>query len=247
MHFDYTLAEPESVPLGVIVLKADETLENDLRRLFPQRSVALHVSRVPSGTEVTGDTLRAMADHLTTSAALFPDPTRFAAVGYGCTSGASVIGSDRVASLVQAGCHTRAVTDPVSALVAACAALDVKRLGILSPYVEEVSATLRAVLHQRGIETPVFGSFDEAREERVVRIAPESVIASALTLAGQGGIDALFLSCTNLRTLDVIEQIEGQTGLPVLSSNLVFAWHLAQLAGVVPGHAIGRLMRASRG
>ena len=245
MRFAYDLDDERVATLGVIVLKADETLENDLRRLFPHRDVALHVTRVSSGAEVTGETLRAMADHLTAAAALFPDPTRFDAVGYGCTSGASVIGPARVARLVKAGCATQAVTDPVSALVAACAHLGITRLAILSPYVEDVSATLRRVLEAQGIETPVFGSFDESREEKVARIAPGSIIDAAVSLAGRGGVDGIFLSCTNLRTLDLVGTIERRTGLPVLSSNLVFAWHLARLAGLRTTELDARLLTFS--
>jgi maleate isomerase len=44
-------------------------------------------------------------------------------------------------------------------------------------------------------------------------------------------VDGLFLSCTNLRTLDVIAPLEEKLKMPVLSSNLVLAWHLSQIAG----------------
>ncbi|MEO0916377.1 MAG: Asp/Glu racemase, partial [Pseudomonadota bacterium] len=56
--------------------------------------------------------------------------------------------------------------------------------------------------------------------------------------------EAVFLSCTNLRTLDVIERIEAKIQRPVLSSNQVLAWHLCMLASV--SHrtdAPGRLFR----
>ena len=59
-------------------------------------------------------------------------------------------------------------------------------------------------------------------------------------------LDALFISCTNLRTLDVIEEIEQKTGMPVLSSNLVLAWHLLDLVGLKPSaDAPGRIWTAS--
>ncbi|PJE33778.1 Asp/Glu racemase, partial [Pseudooceanicola lipolyticus] len=130
------------------------------------------------------------------------------------------------------GAKTRAVTEPVSALVAACATLGLTRLAILSPYVAAVSERLRAVLAGQGIETPVFGSFEESEEARVARFAPESIHAAAVDLVRTGGVDGLFLSCTNLDTLDIIAPLEAETGLPVLSSNLVLAWHLGRLAGV---------------
>jgi maleate isomerase len=245
MHFKYDTIDPIGTrgTFGFIVLAPDETLENEMIRLLHAPGIALHVSRVPSAPEVRSETLVHMTDHMTDAAKLLPDSLQFDVVAYACTSGTSVIGASRVASLVAAGCHTRHVTDPVSALIAACRHLKVTRLALLSPYVEDVSAALRGVLKASGgIETAVFGSFDEAREARVARIAPQSIVDAATALVDRGGVDALFMSCTNLRTLEVIEEIEQATGLPVMSSNQVLGWHMARLAGIEPAGRYGRLM-----
>ena len=230
--FPYTLSPDPRPTLGLIVLQSDETIEVDFHRLIPD--APLMVSRVPSGLEVTQDTLSAMAATLPAAAGMFPDAARFAAIGYGCTSGTAVIGQSRVASLIGGAAKTQAVTEPVSALIAACAALGLTNLALLSPYIETVSQTLRDVLAANGIATPVFGSFKEAEEAKVARIAGPSVITAATALAARGGADALFLSCTNLRTLDVVARIEQDTGLPVLSSNLALAWHMRRLSGLGP-------------
>lgn len=237
MTYPYATVPDLDAALGLIVLQADETLEGDMRAMLPLET-ALYISRVPSGDDVTPETLGAMAAHLTASAALLPKAARFASVGYGCTSGSAEIGSDRVAGFIHDGVATDHVTNPLAALIAACGALGVTRLALLSPYVAEVSATLRTVLAGQGITTPAFGSFDEAEESKVVRIAPESIVAAAVDLAGQGGTEAIFLSCTNLRTLGVIDLIEARTGLPCLSSNQVLAWDMTRKSGIrakIPG------------
>jgi len=245
MAYPYALADRigTRATLGLIVLQPDETIEHDFRRLLPVDDVTLYVSRIPSGTEVSGDTLALMRDDLPEAARLFPPALDFDVVGYGCTSGTSVIGADVVADLVRGACRVGVVTEPVTSLVAACAALGASRIGFLSPYVAEVSASLRDTLQLAGIAAPVFGSFDEAVETRVARIAPRSIVDAAVQLAQQGGIDALFLSCTNLRTLDVIADIEAQTGLPVLSSNLVLAWDMARKSGIRLHGDWGKLSR----
>lgn len=216
--------------LGLVALHVDERIEADFRRLIPD-TVDLMVSRVPSGLDVTPETLARMEEDLPRAAGLLPGSVEFDVIGYACTSGAAQIGSARVAERLREGARTRDVTDPVMALVAACGALGLRRLALLSPYVEEVSDRLRKVLAEQGIETLVFGTFAESEEARVARITPDSVARAARELVAEGGVDGLFLSCTNLDTLPVIGALEREIGVPVLSSNLVLAWHILRLAG----------------
>ncbi len=237
-RYSYTRASDTAAPLGMIVLQTDETVESDLRRMLPIDQ-PLYVSRVPSAPQVTPESLRAMSGHITQAASLLPQAVPYAGVGYGCTSASAQIGTAEVAKLIGAGVQTAHVTDPLSALIAACEALGITRLGFLSPYTADVSDRLRDALGAAGIETPVFGSFEEADEASVVRIAPQSINEAACDLTAQGSTEGIFLSCTNLRTLDVIEQIEGRIGLPCLSSNQVLAWALGRcidLPVAIPGH-----------
>ena len=64
-----------------------------------------------------------------------------------------------------------------------------------------------------------------------MRISGASVMEAATELVRGAQVDGIFLSCTNLRTLDLITQLEAALNMLVLSSNLVLAWHLAQLSG----------------
>lgn len=239
--YDIDLATPPCI--GLVALQSDETIEQDFRRLIPA-DARLYVTRVPSAPEVSRETLAAMERHLPEAAGLLPPSVRFDAIGYGCTSGTSVIGQMRIADLVREGRASVEVSEPVSALIAACTTLGIRRLAFLSPYVEDVSDTLRGVLRENGIETPLFGSFDVAEEAKVARIDGASIISAAGALVRDGnGVDGLFLSCTNLQTLDVIGEIEHRIGLPVLSSNQVLAWHLGTLAGApISGEGFGRLI-----
>jgi len=228
--------------LGLIVLQADETIENEFRRIIPSH-VTMHVSRVPSGREVTTGSLNEMENHIGQSAKLFPSPMSFDAVGYGCTSGTSVIGIERIGELVRSGTSATAVTEPISALIAACRHHGVIRLAFLSPYIGNVSSTMRLVLAANGIETPVFGSFETSGEAVVARISPDSILQAAVQLGNNPDVEAIFISCTNLRTLDVISAIEDRTGKPVFSSNQVLGWHMCQLAGIAPAKGkFGRLL-----
>ncbi len=227
-EFAYTsIPQEERRPtIGLIVLQTDITIERELALWLPPSDYNVLVSRVPNGVEVTEETLGAMANHITHSAELFPQDTSFDAVAYCCTSGTSVIGAGKVADLVKQGCDTARVTDPVTALAAACKKRGIKKLAFLSPYIESVSSHLRDVVAAEGIESPVFGSFNEGEDSKVAWIDPDSIRKAARALAEQGGVDGLFMSCTNLKTHGLVEELEQELGMPVLSSNYVLAEHL---------------------
>ena len=55
--------------------------------------------------------------------------------------------------------------------------------------------------------------------------------AAAIEMGQRTDCDAVFLSCTNLRTLRVLHSVEAQIKKPVLSSNQVLAWQMAGQAG----------------
>jgi maleate isomerase len=232
-RYTYTRSLDGPAPLGLVVLQTDETIEADMRRMLPPET-PLYITRVPSAPDVSPQSLRAMTDHITYAASLLPQAIGFSGIGYGCTSATAQIGAVEVANLIRAGAQTDRVSDPLTALIAACRALEVTQLGFLSPYTSDVSGKLREALSNVGIATPAFGSFEEVNEANVVRIAPQSIIDAACDLAAQGGVQAIFLSCTNLRTLEVIEAIEVRTGLPCISSNQALGWHLCPTAQV-PG------------
>jgi len=232
-RFPYRLVGPigSAATLGLVVLQADETIEQDFRRLFPQPDVALYVSRIPSGAEITPDTIAEMEVELPRAASLFPRPAAFDVTAYACTSGTTLIGADRVAALIGANVTTRAVTNPLTAAFAAFEALGAGALGIVSPYVSSVADAMRDAFEAQGFAVPATLSFGEQVEARVARIDPASIREAALRVAAEPGVEAVFLSCTNLRTLDIIDGLEQSIGRPVVSSNQALAWHMARLGG----------------
>ena len=244
-HAAYRLSEPDGRRrLGLIVLQVDETIEEDFRRLLAP-STALHVTRIASGAELTPETIAEMEARLPAAAGLLPPAVDFDAVGYACTSGTTLIGAERVAALVSSGCRTRAVTEPLTAALAAMGHLGARRIGIVSPYIASVAEPVRRAFEAAGVEVSATISFGEEVEARVARIDPASITEAAREVAGRGDVDMVFLSCTNLRTLDVIDGLEATLGLPVFGSNMALAWDMARRAGAgLAPAAPGRLFRA---
>jgi maleate isomerase len=230
--------------LGLVVLQVDETIEQEFRRLLAA-DTALYVTRIASGAELTPESIAAMEARLPAAAALLPPAVRFDAVGYACTSGTTLIGAERVAALIGGACTTKAVTEPLTASIMAMRTLGARRIGFVSPYVPSVAEPMQAAFEAAGLTVPCAVSFGEEVEARVARIDPASVAQAARDVASGGEVDMIFLSCTNLRTLDVIDALEAELGIPVVSSNLALAWDIARRTGAAMAQsAPGRLMCA---
>jgi len=211
-----------------VVLQSDEVLEQELRAWLPQDYRLLH-TRIPNDTNVSAETLGAMADRLPTSVSLLPKNIPYSVVAYGCTSASTLIGEARVEELVQSVLPNVAVTNPLTALKACLAAHNINRIALLTPYVPSVSKAMLDDLEKSGIEVVQSATFSEPDDEQVARISGKSVMNAMLGLGQNEQCEAVFGACTNLRSLSFLERAKQQMGKPALTSNSVLAWHIQQL------------------
>ncbi len=230
--------------LGLLVLQTDQTIEDEFRFVLPD-GAALYGARLRSPAEITPDNLRAMENEIAGTVGLLPD-LRFDVVGFGCTSGALVIGESQIAARVREVMPDVKVTEPVSAAIAAMAALGVRNIGLLTPYIANINHALREAFIERGLSIPVMGSFNEPDDNRVARITPQSIEGAILKIGSAPECDAIFISCTSMRVARIAERVEARLGKPVTSSNHALAWHMLRLAGYdEPISGLGRLYRAT--
>ncbi len=223
-------ADGKITRLGLIVLQSDETIENEFRRIFSDPSTALYHTRISSAPEVTPETLALMEKEIPHAVQMFPR-VELDAIGYACTSGATVIGPENIAKAVQSIRPTTLVTDPLTATIAWCRANKVTRLGFLTPYIASVSDGMRTKLVDAGLEIVSFGSFEQEDEHTVATISESSILA-AVEVINTAECQAIFISCTNLRALNVVKSAQRILGKPIVSSNTALAWHLRELANV---------------
>lgn len=228
--------------LGLVVLQTDETIEGDFRAFVPAEGIALYNTRIPFEPVVTQETLARMEGDLAQSVSLLPGGARFDAIGYGCTSGSAVIGEERIEEIVRSAVPAAKVTNPLTAAKAALAALDARRIAMVTPYVPSVSGALIERFGEGGIETAALASFEILEDAAVARITPASVLDAIVTTGQAHECDAVFASCTSLRTGAIIAEAERRLGRPVITSNQALAWHMMRLAGIPGGPAaLGRL------
>ena len=217
--------------IGLLVLESDQTMEAEFRVLTDVAGVSVYHARLANDVDVTPETLAKMEAELPIAARLIPQDMGLKSIGYGCTSGATIIGEDRVAHILNAAHPDVPSTNPLTAAKAALRTLGVKRLGLLTPYAPDVTQAMQARFTAAGIDVTLVGSFYESDDRVVGRIDPQSILDATLAV-GQGDCDGVFVSCTSLRTAGMIEQAEQMLGKPVTASNHALAWHLLRLAGI---------------
>ncbi|MPZ84885.1 MAG: maleate cis-trans isomerase [Actinophytocola sp.] len=221
--------------LGVIVPSTNTTVEPEFGAHVPA-GVAVYATRVLVAEVATeaekAASLLAMHAHLERAVAelvsLGAD-----AVAYACTSVSFLAGRD--SDEVMCAELTRRYGVPIvttsNALVAALTALSATTLAVATPYVAPVADGAVAYLTQAGFRVAgrndlhVLSNLDKGRLEPTASHA-------AATAMDTGGADAVVISCTNWRTLDVLRAVEVDTDLPAVSSNLATLWALLRLAGV---------------
>jgi maleate isomerase len=228
--------------IGLVALATDHVCELDLRQIVPQDRLPLYVSRIGFAPEITVETLGAMRDGITGAAELILAGGRLDVIAYGCTSGTMVIGEDEVFARLRAARPGIACTTPPTAALAALRALGMRRIAVLTPYIEEVNRRVQQYFGARDLDIAAFGAFNKESDAEIAAIAPASIVAAARALDAPD-IDGLFLSCTGLRGVAVVEEIEAMLGKPVVTSNQAMAWHAMRLAGYhEPVAGFGRLL-----
>jgi maleate isomerase len=228
--------------IGMLVLKTDQTVEFEAAQILSRvQGVTLHHARLFNDFEITRDTLMAMQPLIPEAAKLLPVEWGFKSIGYACTSGAMVIGEGEVERLVRSVHPGSSVTNPLTGGLAALAALGCRRIGVLTPYARSVNDGVIAALEARGLEVTAFASYEEPDDNLVGKIAVADIVRASVALATNADVEAVFVSCTSLRTIDAIPAIEAASGKPVTSSNHGMIWHMLRQAGI--GEPIGGLGR----
>ena len=244
MDFELDDGIAHRAAIGLIVLGTDNTIEYEFRRMLAGiDGVAFFESRIHNAPTITPETLAEMEAGMTAAAALILPGAPLDVMAYGCTSGAMVIGEETVFARIREVRPGIPCTTPITGAMAGFEALGVKRIALLTPYVDEINQTMRRFIEERGVAVPVMGSYNNENDLEVARISTRSVRDAAIALGREPNVDAVFVSCTGLRVVDIVEELEAELGKPVTSSNHALAWHSLRLAGYtepVPG--FGRLM-----
>ncbi|MEU4996604.1 decarboxylase [Streptomyces sp. NPDC021622] len=219
-----------------VVAPFDFALDRELWRWVPDE-VSLHLTRTPYvPVEVSLDLARLVSEHETLGEAVRAlSAAEPEVLAYACTSGSFVGGIAGERAMCEAMTREGAVTSVTTsgALLEALDDLGARRIALVTPYTWSVTQSLEDYLAEAGVT--VIGRAYLGLTRHIWKV-PYRDVADMARRAVQGGVDALFISCTNLPTYDVIPQLEAELRVPVISANQVTMWSALRRLGT---HAVG--------
>lgn len=232
-HLPYSLSDGfgATARIGLVVLASDYTIDHEFREVFVDSDIDYFSARVANSPNITPQTLAAMKEKIAGTLSLILPEDKLDVVAYACTSASVVLGEQTVFSEIRKVHPNAACTTPITAAFRAFDAMGAKRIAVLTPYTEDVNKTLSEYIVNAGYEVPVFGSFNEALDPVVARIDEASIVNAVNTLLQDTEVDMVFISCTSVRFMQSVVQLESSLGIPVTSSNHALAWHCLRLAG----------------
>jgi maleate isomerase len=221
----------EQSGVGVVV-PFDFALDRELWRWVPD-DITLHITRMPYAPMPAN---LEMAVHISDPALVadgFDDVRAISplVMAYACTSGSFIGGLAGEAALVSAmlGAGAPAAVTTSGALLQALRHLNLSRIATVTPYVAEITVGLTAFLAEAGVDVIAAAGLGLISD---IWTVPYDVTVGLVRDTVTADAQAVFISCTNLPTYDVIASLERELGKPVLTANQVTMWSAC--------HAIGR-------
>ena len=228
--------------IGLLVPSSNSTVEVEFYRALPH-DVSLHVARLPI-TQVNPESIAGMVDPLETeSKKLASANVDVIVLGAAAPSFLKGMGYDREMSSRIAQATGKPATTASTALLQSLAALGTKRVALGTAYTTRVNDIAIAFLRANGIEvvkTECLGCEDNLE---IGRLDVQSACDLGRRIACPEAQAIAFL-CTNWQSMAIIEQLERDTGLPVLSSTQFSVWAALKTIGyegTIEGY--GRLLR----
>ena len=234
----------ESNPrIGLLALSTDLTIERDFQSICHSLPINLFVNRIHNENPLTKENLLKMYDQLESITEKILPGEKINTVAYGCTSGTIAIGEDKVKEKIQLakpGCH---VTTPITSAIKAFNKMNVKKIAVFTPYPETVNKTISEYLIKKNINVISFSTFNLDLDVDFARVDPK-YLSEILTKLNINDADALFVSCTALPALEILEEVEKKINKPVFSSNQTLIWDSIRSVGYTSSiKGYGRLLR----
>ena len=209
--------------VGLITLASDFRIEKDFNNVIYGKDIDLYCNRIKCYNPLTNETLKKMADDIPkVTENILPDQ-KLDCVAYGCTSGTIAVGYHSIFEKVNLAKPNTKVTTPITSAINALKILKIKRLSIFTPYTDEINQSVINYFKKENIEIVELSYLDIASDLDIGKVDPQHIF-DTLTKIDLTNSDALFVSCTALPVLKIINELEKKISKVVLSSNQTLIW-----------------------
>jgi maleate isomerase len=215
---------------GLIVPSSNSTMEAEFWRLGSGWA-SVHTARMRL-QKITVDDLEKMEEQMLEAAVRLAD-AEVNVIGYGCTSGSLFKGKNfdnEIERKIKEKTGISAVAT-AKAVIEALNGLQIYRICVATPYIEGINELVKRYLVQNKKDVLRIKGLGIEQNTEVGSQEPDVAYAlakRAFVPEAQG----IFISCTNFRTIEVIEQLEEELRVPVVSSNTATLWAMMKKAGI---------------
>ena len=229
--------------VGLLALSTDLTIENDFQSVCQKLPFDLFVNRIHNENPLTKENLLKMYDQIESVTEKILPGQKVNTIAYACTSGTIAIGEDKVKEKIQLakpGCY---VTTPITSAIKAFTEMNVKKIALFTPYPESVNKTILEYFSRKNINITSFSTFNIDLDEDIASVDPKYLLKTLVEL-NISDAEALFISCTALPALEILEKVEKKTKKLVLSSNQTLIWDTIRSIGYKsPLKGYGKLLK----
>ena len=229
--------------VGLLALSTDLTIEKDFNSVCNKLPLDVFVNRIHNENPLTKDNLLKMHDQLESITEKILPGEKINTIAYGCTSGTIAIGEERVKEKIQLAKPDCYVTTPITSAIKAFKLMNIKKIAVFTPYPESVNKTIYEYFSNKNIDVLSFGTFNLDLDVDFANIDPK-YLSETLIKLDTSGADALFISCTALPALEILDKVERKINKPVFSSNQTLIWDTIRSVGYnSPIEGYGKLLR----
>lgn len=205
------------------------------------RDIAISDCPVPLGA-VSPAGLQTFADKVTEAMHLYRDYDPVDLAFLSCTAGSQVGGPGydaKLCGIIREAANAREGYTTTTAVLKALRTLESKNITICTPYPADVNRMEKAYFENEGFSVGgIFGleTADPRDPKLIGRILPEDIFRFAKAHMVPG-TDTMFISCTGLTAMEIIDDLEKELGVPVVTSNSCAAWLIGKFFGRHGEHA----------
>lgn len=213
--------------VGLIVPSNNTVVEREFNESLPEQ-YGVVATRVWNTGTAPRDLASMPRDAITAAEQL--GTAQPSVIGFACTSGSFLDGSDSEAELRRSleGVSQVPVITASSAFIEGLRAVGARSVTLVTPYPEEINSRETRYMESYGINVIRSAGMDIRRSVEIGWCSPDTVLQFASDV-DTDETDAVFISCTNLRTMTVIDRLEHSLGKPVISSNQAMLWKCLNL------------------